>query len=104
MRQVALKILDPAHVQKPRQARRFLHEAQITSQLDHPNIVPVYDLGGAPASYYTMKLVLGTTLADWISASSGPGRSRAALYDMVAALVKVCDAVAFAHSRGVDPR
>jgi serine/threonine-protein kinase len=101
LRQVALKVLDPAHVDKPRQAHRFLHEAQITAQLDHPNIVPVYDLGGSPASYYTMKLVLGTTLADWIAASSGPGRSRNVLYDMVAALIKVCDALAFAHSRGV---
>jgi serine/threonine-protein kinase len=100
LRQVALKILDPAHVHKPRQVRRFLHEAQITSQLDHPNIVPVHDLAGAP-SYYTMKLVMGTTLADWITASSGSGRSPAILQEMVGALVKVCDALAFAHSRGI---
>jgi serine/threonine-protein kinase len=101
LRQVALKILDPTHVAKPRQVHRFLHEAQITAQLDHPNIVPVHDLGGSPASFYTMKLVQGTTLADWIAASSGLGRSRSALYDMVGALIKVCDALAFAHSRGV---
>jgi serine/threonine-protein kinase len=101
LREVALKVLDPAHVSKPRQAHRFLHEAQITAQLDHPNIVPVYDLGGSPASYYTMKMVLGTTFADWIAASSGPGRSRGVLFDMIAALIKVCDALAFAHSRGV---
>ena len=101
LRQVALKVLDPVHFAKARQLRRFLHEAQITAQLDHPNIVPVYDLGGAPASYYTMKMVLGTTFADWIAASSGPGRSRGVLNDMIGALIKVCDALAFAHSRGV---
>jgi serine/threonine protein kinase len=100
LRQVALKILDPTLVQKPRHARRFLHEAQVTSQLDHPNIVPVHDLAGAP-SYYTMKLVTGTTLADWIDASAGSGRGSAVLQDMVGALLKVCDALAFAHSRGI---
>jgi serine/threonine protein kinase len=101
LRQVALKVLDPGQFAKPRQIHRFLHEAQITAQLDHPNIVPVYDLGGEPASYYTMKMVLGTTFADWIVASSGPGRSRGVLHDMIGALIKVCDALAFAHSRGV---
>jgi serine/threonine-protein kinase len=48
-----------------------------------------------------MKMVSGTTFADWIAASAGPGKSRGLLYDMVGALIKVCDAVAFAHSRGV---
>ena len=100
LRRVALKILDPAHVARPRQTRRFVHEAQITSQLDHPNIVPVHDLAGAP-SYYTMKLVTGTTLADWIAAAEGGGRPPGVLYDLLGALLKVCDAVAFAHSRGI---
>jgi eukaryotic-like serine/threonine-protein kinase len=100
LRQVALKILDAAQGEKPRQSRRFLHEAQITAQLDHPNIVPVHDLATGPA-YYTMKLVRGTTLADWIVTSSGSGRSPAVLNDMIGVLLKVCDALAFAHSRGI---
>ena len=51
-------------------AMTFVEEAQITGQLEHPNIIPVYDLGVTPGSkepYFTMKLVSGNTLEDLIT-------------------------------------
>lgn len=84
---------------------RFIEEAQITGQLDHPNIVPVYDLEldavGLPTRF-TMKLVRGQTLQDFLNtpdAHSGRGLER--LLDI---FLKICDAVAFAHNRGVVHR
>jgi len=82
--------------------QRFLNEARITGQLEHPAIVPVYEIGtqtdGTP--YYTMKLVRGKSLADAI-------REAKTLEDRVKLLphfVDLCQAIAFAHSRGVIHR
>jgi serine/threonine protein kinase len=84
---------------------RFLHEACLTSGLEHPAIVPVYDVGetdgGLP--YYTMRLVPGhRTLADAIAATRDAAfGARAPLLESVA---RVADAVAFAHAQGVVHR
>jgi len=112
LRRVALKELS-AEADAAASARtRFLREAQITAQLDHPNIVPVYALelapGGTPA--YTMKFVEGknfhTLLAetrDFYSSSAKPD----AEHSLVARLehfLKVCDAMGYAHDKGVIHR
>lgn len=81
---------------------RFLREAQVTGQLEHPGIVPVYELGARPDGtlYYTMKLVRGRTLAQALLACNG-------LEDRLRLLphfVNLCHAVAYAHSRGVIHR
>ena len=78
---------------------RFLQEARITGQLEHPSIVPVYELGHRKDGrlYYTMKLVRGRTLARAIYQAEGL-TGRLALLTHVADL---CQAVAYAHSRGV---
>jgi tetratricopeptide (TPR) repeat protein len=70
--------------------------------LQHPNIVPVHNLGRLPDGrlYYTMKLVRGRTLADLLAAERNPSR----LAGLLAVFEKVCEAVAFAHSRGVIHR
>ena len=87
---------------------RFLTEAQITAQLDHPHIVPVYALevgpGGKPA--YTMKLVEGETLEEIIEAAAARlgGDTREALVERLEAFIKVCDAMAYAHEKGVIHR
>jgi WD40 repeat protein/serine/threonine protein kinase len=88
---------------------RFIEEAQITGQLEHPNIVPVHDLAlnehGQP--YYTMKLVKGRTLQDVLKLLREGSAEAAARYPLAALLTifqKVCDAVAFAHARGVIHR
>lgn len=103
LRLSAMKILAPALAAQPGGVERFLREAQVTAQLDHPNIVPVYELGTDPAGnrYFTMKKVDGQTLTEWISQAGEPPPGPEALHEMLLAFLKVCDAVAFAHSRGV---
>ena len=81
---------------------RFLQEARITGQLEHPSIVPVYELGRHPdgSLYYTMKLVRGRTLSDVL-------RSTSTLADRLAVLpnyLDLCQAIAYAHSREVIHR
>jgi len=81
---------------------RFLGEAQVTAQLDHPGIVPVHDLGIDRESrlYFTMKLVKGRDFRTILDPTprEGDGWSRARA---VGVLLKVCEAMAYAHSRGV---
>jgi serine/threonine-protein kinase len=112
LRRVALKQLN-AEVDANTSARsRFLREVQITAQLDHPNIVPVYALelapGGLPA--YTMKLVAGKTFhallneaRDFFESGKRPDESRA-LAARIEHFLKVCDAIDYAHDKGVIHR
>jgi eukaryotic-like serine/threonine-protein kinase len=64
-RDLAVKVLLESHEHKPELIRRFVEEAQIGGQLQHPGIVPVYELGAFPdrRPYFTMKLVKGSTLS-----------------------------------------
>jgi len=106
LRQVALKRLDKELAREPMYRDGFIAEAQMTGQLEHPNIVPVYELAvsskGIP--YFTMKLVQGIGLDEWLrDASRGPG-TRERLQDGLDIFLKVCDAVAYAHHRGVIHR
>ncbi len=83
-------------------AVRFLREARITAQLEHPNIVPVYEVGRRDdgQAYYTMRLVHGKTLARAIAECNSPAdRMR-----LLSHFADLCHAVAFAHSRGVIHR
>jgi serine/threonine protein kinase len=81
---------------------RFLREAELTGQLVHPGVVPVFDIGSRPdgSLYYTMQLVRGRTLSEVL-------RERPALPERLSLLghfVSICQAVAYAHSRGVIHR
>ncbi|MGE0433494.1 MAG: tetratricopeptide repeat protein [Planctomycetota bacterium] len=102
-RELAVKLLQHTDAGSVEQ---FIEEAQITSQLQHPNIVPVYELGrdaqGRP--WLAMKRIEGQSLADRIAAWHRPGASRPDAATMLGIFLKVCDAVAFAHSRGVVHR
>ena len=102
LRTVAIKVLDPGLANRPEEVSRFVREAQITAQLDHPNIVPVHELGTDANGnrYFTMKRVEGRTLTDWIAEVDRPPAPEA-LHQLMMAYLKVCDAVGFAHSRGV---
>ncbi len=90
---------------KPRTLGRFLTEAQITGQLDHPGIVPVHELGldADGRVYFTMKLVKGRDLRRIFELvrdeQEGWSLTRA-----LGVLLKVCEAMSFAHSRGVVHR
>ncbi len=78
----------------------LLHEARITSRLDHPNIVPVHDVGQDAEGrwYFTMRLVRGETLASVFAARK---RASERLPALLGALVEACRALAHAHERGV---
>jgi serine/threonine-protein kinase len=86
-----------------RSIRMFVREAQITGQLEHPNIVPVHELGldGDKKLFFTMKLVEGRTLHDIVRALPPPPTEHALLLELLDIVIKVCDALAYAHSRGV---
>jgi serine/threonine-protein kinase len=105
LREVAMKVLEPSRDFDD--LARFVEEAQITGQLDHPNIVPVHDIEmdeqGLPTRF-TMKLVRGETLRDMLAKLGPPPLSGVQLEQLVQVFLRVCDAVAFAHSRGVIHR
>jgi serine/threonine-protein kinase len=112
-REVALKRLQPLKARHPQSRQRFLREAEITSRLEHPSIVPIHAVGqdadGRP--FYAMRFVRGDTLLEAIQrwhAPDSPGRSPGArrldLRQLVGRLVAVCNTVAYAHSRGIVHR
>ncbi|MCU0722390.1 MAG: serine/threonine protein kinase, partial [Planctomycetes bacterium] len=106
-RPVAMKVM--LHERNADRVGRFIEEAQVTGQLEHPNIVPVHEIGIGPRGriYFTMKLVQGESLQARIDRNAGldPEEGEPTpLPEMLRIFVKVCDAVAFAHSRGVVHR
>lgn len=84
---------------------RFLEEAQVTSQLDHPGVVPVHELGLDQDGkvYFTMRLVRGQT-AGAVFASARAGQDGWTTTRALEVVLKVCDTIAFAHDRGVMHR
>ncbi|HEX7479390.1 MAG TPA: serine/threonine-protein kinase [Polyangiales bacterium] len=106
LRHVALKRLDKRFAGTAFYRDGFIAEAQIAGQLEHPNIVPVHELAvdkdGSP--YFTMKLVQGVSFAQWLH---DPKHSLGTTERMEGGLdifLKVCDAIAYAHHRGVIHR
>ena len=103
-REVALKI-QRGHPGDARMRRRFLEEAQIAAQLDHPGIVPIHELGldesGRP--FFSMKLVRGHHLGEILvlAQNGAEGWSRTRVLHV---LLRVCEAMAFAHNKGVVHR
>ena len=107
-RQIALKELRPDSMDNSAICSRFLYEARITAQLEHPGIVPVYELGGGAVPFYTMRFVRGRTLGE-ATRSFHKGRKAGTadsigLVKLLSAFLGVCHAVAYAHSRGVIHR
>ena len=80
-RDLAVKVLREEHRDNPELVRRFVEEAQIGGQLQHPGIVPVYELGAFAdrRPFFAMKLVKGRTLAALLAARPEPGRGPAAV-------------------------
>jgi len=102
-RDVAVKVLDDELAKRPEVVQRFVEEAQIGGQLQHPGIVPVYELGlmDDDRPYFTMKLIKGRTLASLFQARKTPAEDRGRL---LAIFEAVCHTVAYAHSKGVVHR
>ncbi len=106
-RAVAMKVMLRNSNEEGR--RRFLQEARVLGQLAHPNIVPVHDLGvdAQGRLFYTMKLVKGVTLRavlDGLRAGDKEAVAKYPLGQLLTIFQKVCDAMAFAHARGVIHR
>ena len=108
-RPVAMKVLHSHLDDKPEAVLRFIEEAQITAQLEHPNIVPVHELAVDPNDkvYYTMKYVQGRDLKDVLCAMANghPDTIREfPLPRLINIFMRICDAIAFAHDKGVVHR
>jgi eukaryotic-like serine/threonine-protein kinase len=105
-RDVAIKVLSADCAPGGAEAVRFTVEARITGQLEHPYIVPVYEFGTDQrgARFLAMRLVQGKTLEETINAAGASRLTPHCLGDLLQILVKICDAVSFAHSRGVIHR
>ncbi|MBI4617708.1 MAG: tetratricopeptide repeat protein, partial [Planctomycetes bacterium] len=124
-RELAAKVIRGGSVERAL-VEKFLLEAQVTGQLEHPNIVPVHELGlgDEGRAFFTMKRVQGKDLAAILGelrkesgrvSSSTSGRRRALRPDaprgpdsslprLLGIFLKICDAIAFAHSKGVIHR
>ncbi len=102
-RDLAVKILLEEHQSAPDLVRRFIEEAQIGGQLQHPGIVPVYELGSFDdrRPYFTMKLVKGRTLAALLKDRVSPAHD---LPRFLGVFEQVCQTMAYAHARGVIHR
>jgi len=102
-RDVAVKVLDQRLADRPEVVQRFVEEAQIGGQLQHPGIVPVYELGTMrdERPFFTMKLVKGRTLATLLAEREFPAANARRMIDVFEA---VCQTMAYAHSRGVIHR
>ena len=110
-RDVALKGIQDRYADDRRYRARFEFEAEVTGGLEHPGIVPVYGLGhtadGRP--FYAMRFIRGDSLKEAIRGfhdaqqppDRNPGRGALKLRDLLGRFIDVCDAVAYAHSRGV---
>ena len=105
-RTVAMKVLFPEHRDNAQTLERFAEEAQIMGQLEHPNIVPVHDYGEDEdgVRFFTMYFVRGKTLTEILQTDTVADGSREAYFKLLNIFLRVCDAVAFAHSRGVVHR
>jgi eukaryotic-like serine/threonine-protein kinase len=105
-REVALKIMRADPGENMDALQRFLREARVQGQIEHPSVVPVYDLGVLPSGqpFFTMKRVQGITLEDAIALMvAGEPRSvgRFTRRRLLSAFSQLCLAIDFAHARGV---
>ncbi len=103
MRTVAMKVLHEDMEKDEQALGKMIMEAQITAQLNHPNIVPVYELGmdRKKRLFFTMKRVNGRPLFEVIREQNFSSRTERELFQMVQIMIKVCNGVSYAHSKGV---
>ena len=108
-REIAIKRIRPELPQTTRRVRRFMREAELTAQLQHPGIVPIYNLNGSPSTpHYTMPLVSGSTYSKVIKKTHGQLHPRSSREEWMAAFrpllkhfIAVCNAIDYAHSQNI---
>ncbi|HEX3344991.1 MAG TPA: serine/threonine-protein kinase, partial [Polyangiaceae bacterium] len=100
-RTVAVKTLKQGRESEANVARRFIDEAHVTAQLEHPNIVPVYDMGWLPDGqpYYTMRIVKRQSLRDVLTHPDI--KAQWPLVRLLGAFLQVSRGLAYAHARGI---
>jgi eukaryotic-like serine/threonine-protein kinase len=100
-RTVAVKTLKQGTEADPNLARRFVDEGHVTAQLEHPNVIPVYDMGWLPDGqpYYTMRIVKKRSLRDVLAYPEI--RAQWPLVRLLGAFLQVTRALAYAHARGI---
>ncbi|MEM7165686.1 MAG: serine/threonine-protein kinase [Planctomycetota bacterium] len=106
-RPLAMKVIavdSKTPLERERLVRRFLREAAITAQLDHPGVVPVHEVGRDPDDrvFFTMRLVQGSDLHEILQPAGNS--ERWTRLDVLGVLLKVCETIEFAHSRGIIHR
>lgn len=101
-REVAIKVMLPEHFNSPSVLKRFVEEAQIGGQLQHPGIAPIYDAGlwENDCPFFSMKFVNGRTLSELLK-TENPTNERSQL---LSTFLQVCQAVGYAHQQGVIHR
>ncbi|MAG58706.1 MAG: hypothetical protein CMJ83_20650 [Planctomycetes bacterium] len=102
-RDVAIKVLKDGYADHSQMLQRFVEEAQIGGQLQHPGVVPVYEMGldSRHRPYFAMKLVNGRTLASLLAERANPSVE---LGRYLSIFEQVCQTIAYAHSRNVVHR
>jgi serine/threonine-protein kinase len=105
-RDVAVKALLPELANDASEMQRFAAEARITGQLEHPYVVPIYELGddAGKGRFLCMRLVEGRTLEETVDQAGILRLKPDRLADLLQIFLKVCEAVAFAHSKGIIHR
>jgi serine/threonine protein kinase len=107
-REVAIKQIRDRFVSHSIFRERFAHEAEVTGQLEHPNILPVYDIGCSPDGrpFYVMRMVRGDDFKSMIDQVHGKGphwsrENRSEFRKLLLRFLDVCNAVQYAHGRGI---
>jgi serine/threonine-protein kinase len=109
-REVALKQIQDRYAGDPESRARFVLEAEVTGGLEHPGIIPVYGLGAFPDGrpFYAMRFIRGDSLKEAIErfhraevAGRDPGKRTLERQRLLRRFIDVCNAVAYAHSRGI---
>lgn len=108
-REVAIKRIRPELTSSPRRIKRFLREAVITAKLQHPGIVPIYNLSNSDgAPHYTMPLVSGVTMAAMISdvhqelaGTTATDRWMSVMRPLLRHFIAVCNTIDYAHTENV---
>ncbi|MEW6363503.1 MAG: serine/threonine-protein kinase [Acidobacteriota bacterium] len=102
LRYIAMKVLNLKYAGDSGEVQRFIEEAQITGQLEHPNIPPVHEIGEHEGThYFTMKLIQGETLDSILRSKTYSPVDSTELYRVLEVFDHVCQAISFAHSRGI---
>ena len=112
-REVALKQIQDRFAADPESRARFVLEAEVTGGLEHPGIIPVYGLGSFPDGrpFYAMRFIRGDSLKEAIErfhraelSERDPGERTLELQRLLRRFIDVCNAIAYAHSRGIVHR